>query len=166
MYDTFGYWHNLKFHPPGRPQEQLSALLRLLRAGPIDGLTHLQLQAMVADLVRYFLAETKADAQTRKDLAELTVRALLPGDLYIDPTSIFLSPETRGRKTKDGTKADNLMMLALSTELAFVEQNKKQISARKLGKKLNVDRDTVPTWRADPAYQGVIERRLREVAGK
>jgi hypothetical protein len=163
MYDTFGYWHNLKFHPAGPPEEQLSTLLRLSRAGPIDGLTDQQLQAMVADLVRYFLIETDADSQTRKYLAELTIRALLPGDLYTDPTSIFLDQETRGRPTKGGKSADSLMMLALNTELAFVEQNGKQITEWALHKKMDVTRGTVQKWRADPAYRGVIDSKLREV---
>jgi hypothetical protein len=166
MYDTFGYWHNLKFCPAGPPEEQLAALLELLREGPIDVITHPQLQAMVADLVRYFLIETDADSQTRKYLAELTIRALLPGDFYTDPTSIFLSRETRGRKTKGGRSTDSLMIKALKIERQFIEQKGKQISARALADEINVDRETVRGWREDPAYSGVIAYNLRDVAGK
>jgi hypothetical protein len=157
MYDTFGYWHNLKFRPAGPPEEQLAALLELLREGQIDGITHQQLRAMVADLVRYFLIETDADSQTRKNLAELTIRALLPGDLYADPTSIFLSPETRGRKTKEGKKADSLMIKALNVERKFIEQNGIRITEWALHKQMKVTRGTVQAWRADPAYQGVVD---------
>jgi hypothetical protein len=164
MYDTFGYWHNLKFRPAGPPEDQLAALLELLREGPIDGITQPQLQAMVADLVRYFLIETDADSQTRKCLAELTVRALLPGELYDDPTPIFLPTETRGRKTKGGDRSDKLMMQALGHEVDFIRQNSRRISERALASKVSVDRGTVGRWRKDPSYDGVVTYELQASA--